>query len=92
MFVSEGMPVKFKCCVDGQPMPAVQWFLNDIELNNSSGEFLMFSDLHYQHLFIPKCLPHMTGKLTFKATNSFGVVDSSCYFSVEGLILKCLLI
>ena len=81
--IAEGMPVKFKCCLDGQPMPTVQWFLNDKEISNGD-EYLIYSDFNDQFLFIPKCKAFMSGKVSLRACNPFGSAESSCVLAVEG--------
>ena len=80
------MPIKFKCCVDGQPLPFIKWFINDEEVFNGK-DYLIYSDLTDQFLFIPKSHSNMSGRVTLKASNTFGEVETSCVLAVESIFI-----
>ena len=80
----EGMPVKFRCKIESQPLPEIAWCLNDKDIIND-GNYFFYSDLEEYYLSIPWTTPNMSGKVTVKAKNKYGEDQCSTFLNVEGM-------
>lgn len=80
---TEGSSHQLECKVQGNPLPTVQWFKNDLNIDNSldytttynNGEaILKFEEVH----------PGDQGTYSCQATNKVGIAVTTASLTVEG--------
>lgn len=78
----EGASFVFHCLVSGNPLPNVQWFKNDICIDNSPDYVITFNNgeavLRFEEVFLED-----QALFTCKASNPLGTVQSTASLSVE---------
>ncbi|XP_066996542.2 titin isoform X1 [Anabrus simplex] len=80
----EGSPFQLQCTVEGNPLPTVQWFKNDICIDNSSDYVITYNNgeaiLKFEEVFLEDQVEY-----TCKATNQLGSDVCSAKLTVEPL-------
>jgi len=81
-FAREGHSHKLECIVKGNPLPTVQWYKNDINIDNSPDYIITFNNgeavLKFDEVFLEdKAL------YTCKATNQWGQLSTTAFLDVK---------
>lgn len=78
----EGTSFEFRCFVTGNPLPTVQWFKNDVCIDNLKDFFISFNNgdalLRFEEVFLED-----QAVFTCKATNPYGTEHCSAALTVE---------
>lgn len=85
----EGSSHRLECTVQGNPLPTVQWYKNDTNIDNSPDYVITFNNgeavLKFEELFLEdKAL------YTCKATNRWGQSSTTASLDVERKIITLL--
>lgn len=82
-YANEKSSFEFNCMVEGSPLPIVQWFRNDICVDNYPNY-----NITYNNGAASLIIPHVTlsdqGVFSARATNEVGFIECSAILSVEG--------
>lgn len=78
----EGSVHRFECTVKGNPLPTVQWYKNDINIDNSADYTTTYNNGDAV-LTIEEVSLEDQAAYTCKATNRLGQVSKSAVLSVE---------
>jgi len=78
----EGFSHRLECTVEGNPLPTVQWYKNDVNIDNSPDYIITFNNgeavLKFDEVFLEdKAL------YTCKATNRWGQSSTTASFDVK---------
>jgi len=81
-FAREGYSHKLECIVKGNPLPTVQWYKNNINIDNSPDYIITFNNgeavLKFDEVFLEdKAL------YTCKATNQWGQLSTTAFLDVK---------
>jgi titin len=79
----EGATVHLKCSVTGFPEPTYRWFKDGKEITDGLGVKLRNND-GFLSLEIARVKQSLAGEYTVEASNSEGIISSSCILQVEG--------
>jgi hypothetical protein len=90
-YANEKSPFEFNCLVEGNPLPTVQWFRNDKNIDNDSNYNITYNNGN-AILRIPFVRVDDQGVFTVKASNQVGQNECSAIFSVEGEKFKMFLL
>lgn len=82
-YANERSSFEFNCLVAGNPLPTVQWFRNDMCIDNSPNYNITFNN-GLASLQIPTVHTDDQGIFTVKASNQVGHNECSAILSVEG--------
>lgn len=78
----EGSSYSLECIVKGNPLPTVQWYKNDINIDNSPDYVITFNNgeaiLKFDEVFLEDKAIY-----TCKATNRLGQSSTTASFDVE---------
>lgn len=78
----EGKSFQFECKVTGNPLPTVQWYKNDVCIDNSSDYAITYNNgeavLRFEEVFLEDHALYMC-----KATNDAGIDQCQAYLTVE---------
>lgn len=81
-FVQEGCCHKLECTVKGNPLPTVQWYKNDINIDNSPDYVITFNNgeavLKFDEVFLED-----KASYTCKATNQQGQSSTTAFLDVK---------
>jgi len=83
----EGSSHRLECTVEGNPLPTVQWYKNDVNIDNSPDYIITFNNgeavLKFDEVFLEdKAL------YTCKATNRWGQSSTTTSFDVKRKIAE----
>lgn len=84
-YANEKASFEFNCLVDGNPLPTVQWYRNDMCVDNDVNYNITYNN-GTALLRIPSVRVQDQGIFTVKATNQMGYNECSAILSVEGKI------
>lgn len=80
--VREGCCHKLECTVKGNPLPTVQWYKNDINIDNSPDYVITFNNgeavLRFDEVFLED-----KASYTCKATNQWGQSSTTTFLDVK---------
>ncbi|XP_015607040.1 titin isoform X3 [Cephus cinctus] len=83
-FAIEGTPHLLECTVEGNPLPTVQWFKNESNIDNSPDYIITYNNgeaiLKFEEVFLDDQATY-----TCKAVNQVGQASTSASLSVEPL-------
>jgi hypothetical protein len=82
-YTNEKSSFEFNCLVTGNPLPTVQWFRNDLCIDNDSNYNITYNNGN-AILCIPSVRAQDQGVFTVKAINQVGCNECSAILSVEG--------
>jgi hypothetical protein len=82
-YANEKSSFEFNCIVEGIPLPSVQWFKNDICVDNYPSFNITFNN-GAASLVIPSVSLSDQGVFSARATNEAGSIECSAILSVEG--------
>lgn len=82
-YANERSSFEFNCLVAGNPLPTVQWFRNDMCIDNNPSYNITFNN-GLASLQIPSVSTDDQGIFTVKASNQAGHNECSAILSVEG--------
>ncbi|XP_012061613.1 PREDICTED: uncharacterized protein LOC105624873 [Atta cephalotes] len=81
-FAMEGCSHKLECTVKGNPLPTVQWYKNDINIDNSPDYIITFNNgeavLKFDEIFLED-----KASYTCKAANQWGQSSTTAYLDVK---------
>lgn len=83
MPLTECEQVKLRCKLEGQPLPQVTWYFNNVPIENSD-KYTIVSDFYEFILVIPRASLDMAGTYTICAKNQHGDDKMSTQLTVEG--------
>lgn len=73
---------RLDCIVEGNPLPTVQWFKNDVNIDNSPDYVITYNNgeavLKFEEVFLEDKATY-----TCKATNRLGQASTSAFLDVE---------
>lgn len=85
---SEGSTYQLECKVQGNPLPTVQWFKNDVNIDNSPDYVTTYNNgeaiLKFEEVYLTD-----QGVYTCKAANRIGHATTSAALTVEGKTDYC---
>ncbi|XP_012542170.2 titin isoform X3 [Monomorium pharaonis] len=81
-FAKERCSHKLECTVKGNPLPTVQWYKNDVNIDNSPDYIITFNNGEAILKFNEVSLEDK-GSYTCKATNQWGQLSTSGFLSVK---------
>lgn len=81
--LTEGESARFRCRFEGQPLPDVTWYYNEVPIK-SSAKYRVRDDWYDYELNMPQVMPDMSGLYKVRATNKFGSVESFAELDVKG--------
>lgn len=84
-YTNEKSSFEFNCLVTGNPLPTVQWFRNDICIDNDMNYNITYNNGN-AILHMPSVRVDDQGVFTVKASNQIGHNECSAILSVEGKI------
>lgn len=80
--VREGSSYSLECVVEGNPLPTVQWYKNDVNIDNSPDYVITFNNgeaiLKFDEVFLEDKATY-----TCKATNRLGQSSTTASLNVE---------
>ncbi|XP_043502049.1 muscle M-line assembly protein unc-89 isoform X6 [Polistes fuscatus] len=80
----EGTSHRLECTVEGNPLPTVQWYKNETNIDNSPDYIITYNNgeacLSFEEVFLDD-----KGIYTCKATNKLGQVSTSAVLNVESI-------
>uniref|UniRef100_A0A1B0CIV6 Ig-like domain-containing protein n=2 Tax=Lutzomyia longipalpis TaxID=7200 RepID=A0A1B0CIV6_LUTLO len=83
-YAKEGATFEFRCRAAGYPLPVVEWFKNDVCIDQSPDYIITFNNglaiLKFEHVFLED-----QATFTCRATNTSGMVETSANLCVEPL-------
>lgn len=82
-YANERSTFEFNCLVDGNPLPTVQWYRNDMCVDNDINYNITYNNGNAL-LRIPTVRVEDQGIFTVKAINQMGYNECSAILSVEG--------
>lgn len=82
-YANENSSFEFNCLVEGSPLPSVQWFKNDICVDNYPSYNITYNN-GAASLSIPCVNLTDQGVFSARATNEAGFIECSGILSVEG--------
>lgn len=82
-YANEKSSFEFNCLVEGSPLPTVQWYRNDICVDNYQNYNITYNN-GAASLVIPFVTMSDQGVFSARATNEVGFVECSAILSVEG--------
>lgn len=82
-YANEKSSFEFNCLVDGNPLPTVQWYRNDMCVDNDINYNITYNNGNAL-LRIPNIRVQDQGIFTVKAINQMGYNECSAILSVEG--------
>lgn len=82
-YANEKSSFEFNCIVEGAPLPSVQWFKNDICVDNYPNFNITYNN-GAASLVIPNVNLTDQGVFSARATNEAGFIECSAILSVEG--------
>lgn len=85
-YTNERSSFEFNCLVAGNPLPTVQWFRNDVCIDNDVNFNITYNNGNAT-LHIPTVRVEDQGIFTVKASNQVGHNECSAILSVEGEII-----
>lgn len=78
----EGRTHTLECTVEGNPLPTVQWYKNDVNIDNSPDYVITFNNgeavLKFEEVFLED-----KARYTCKATNRLGQSSTTASLDVE---------
>ncbi|KAL6255449.1 hypothetical protein P5V15_013784 [Pogonomyrmex californicus] len=81
-FVREGWSHRLECTVEGNPLPTVQWYKNDINIDNSPDYIITFNNgeaiLKFDEVFLED-----KASYTCKAINRWGQSSTTAFLDVK---------
>ncbi|XP_043525685.1 uncharacterized protein LOC122536948 isoform X5 [Frieseomelitta varia] len=79
---AEGSSHRMECIVEGNPLPTVQWFKNDVNIDNSPDYVITYNNgeavLKFEEVFLEDKATY-----TCKAANRLGQASTSAFLDVE---------
>ncbi|OAD58515.1 Muscle M-line assembly protein unc-89 [Eufriesea mexicana] len=79
---SEGSSYRMDCIVEGNPLPTVQWFKNDVNIDNSPDYIITYNNgeavLKFEEVFLEDKATY-----TCKAVNRLGQASTSAFLNVK---------
>ena len=79
---AEGSSHRMECIVEGNPLPTVQWFKNDVNIDNSPDYVITYNNgeavLKFDEVFLEDKATY-----TCKAANRLGQASTSAFLDVE---------
>jgi len=84
----EGEEIKLRCKLQGQPLPQVTWYWNDVPIEQSSDKYSIVSDYSECFLVAPRPTVDMSGNYTVTVSNKYGTDSSSTVLTVEEVLEK----
>ncbi|XP_051161941.1 muscle M-line assembly protein unc-89 isoform X2 [Leptopilina boulardi] len=83
----EGSTYELNCKVDGNPLPTVLWFKNEINIDNSPDYIITYNNgegiLKFEQIFMVD-----QANYSCKATNRLGDASTSCFLTIQPLVGK----
>nr|XP_033332552.1 uncharacterized protein LOC117223969 isoform X8 [Megalopta genalis] len=80
--VTEGSPLRMDCTVEGNPLPTVQWYKNDTNIDNSPDYVITYNNgeavLKFEEVFLEDKATY-----TCKAANRLGHASTSAFLDVQ---------
>lgn len=83
--------VNFKCSFDGHPSPHIQWFKDNIEIEDA-GKFIIETKMTVSMLDIAEVGNEDSGEYKFVATNEYGSCECSATLNVISIDGKYLFV
>lgn len=81
-YAKEGATFEFRCTATGYPLPVVEWFKNDVCIDQSPDYIITFNNglaiLKFEHVFLED-----QALFTCRASNTSGMVQTSANLMVE---------
>lgn len=82
----EGSTYELNCKVDGNPLPTVLWFKNEINIDNSPDYIITYNNgegiLKFEQIFMVD-----QANYSCKATNRLGDASTSCFLTIQRKII-----
>lgn len=83
---NKGSPHFLSCTVTGNPLPTVQWFKDNTNIEDSSPDYAITYNNGEAVLKFTEVLPDDRGVYTCKATNKLGQASTSANLQVQGTL------
>lgn len=78
----EGSSHRMECIVEGNPLPTVQWFKNDVNIDNSPDYIITYNNgeavLKFEEVFLEDKATY-----TCKAANRLGQASTSAFLDIQ---------